>query len=143
MREIRYRQWIKSTKSFHYWGYIIEHEHIDIYGRYFQSPLGPMDNDKRESDQYTGLKDKDGKEIYERDIIELTDIDSAEPDVFVVSWEKPGYFTLKPFLDPEGYVPTLGYFTDKDLNDDYYSLKIIGNRHENPELVGDKKRTLN
>ena len=87
--------------------------------------------------QYTGLKDRNGKEIYERDIVQLESIDDP-PDVFVVAWEESGYFTLKPFIDPEGYIPTLGYFTDNNLNDNYYSIEVIGNRCENPELVGDK-----
>ena len=87
--------------------------------------------------QYTGLKDKGGKEIYEGDIVELRNIDD-DPENFTVVWEEIGYFTLKPHIDPEGYIPTLGYFTDNDLNDSYYTVEVIGNIYENPDLASKK-----
>ena len=129
MREIKYRQWIKSTKSFHYWGYIIEHEHEDIFGKYFQDPFGPMDNDKRESQQYTGLKDKNGKEIYEGDILGYP----KQPWRFV-RWEKDeAGFVLNCLAPVENSWDCFDeYLPDNDLT-------IIGNIYENKELLERKK----
>lgn len=62
MREIKYRQAIFKDGKFwqwHYRGY--------VNGPYFILPFGPMDDDPRPSYQYTGLKDKNGQEIYEGD----------------------------------------------------------------------------
>lgn len=79
-------------------------------------------------EQYTGLKDKNGKEICEWDI--LLDYYDGE-DAFIVEWNK----------DTASFILT---DTDNILNvsfDNFYSdkeLEVIGNIHENPELLGVK-----
>lgn len=66
MREIKFRQPIFNKdgtyNSWHYWGWISEGN--------FVSPLSMGHNIKNiRGLQFTGLKDKHGKEIYEGDII--------------------------------------------------------------------------
>lgn len=74
--------------------------------------------------QYTGLKDKNGKEIYEGDIVQ-SDIDRA-----YVKWnDKYGYFQLIPIGD---------YYFDSDVIGqalEYADLEVIGNIYDNPELL--------
>lgn len=103
---------------FHYWGYIIEHEAMDIYGRYFQSPLGPMDDDRRESEQYTGVEDEGGNEIYEGDIV-LKEFKNAGID-----------FKCRDIIKiPECYTFTFSGFDPRE------KYRIIGNIHQNPKLL--------
>lgn len=85
-------------------------------------------------EQYTGLKDKNGKEIYEGDIISeqidagMTGIDGKYS--YVVKWSE--YFCS--FI-----VQTIKTPTGEFLRDEIYQLnmsrEVIGNIHENPELL--------
>jgi uncharacterized phage protein (TIGR01671 family) len=76
--------------------------------------------------QFTGLKDKNGKEIYEGDII-----DFEEPVYESQNLKCPVVFYECEFVadwdrgDAQTYIPL------RDMND----VEVIGNIYENPELL--------
>jgi uncharacterized phage protein (TIGR01671 family) len=73
--------------------------------------------------QFTGLKDKNEKEIYEGDVVK---------DVGIIG--EIIYVECSFRINPEGNKKI--EFTESLLN--YDNLEVIGNIHENPELLTNK-----
>ena len=74
--------------------------------------------------QFTGLKDKNGKEIYEGDIIQLWVCEKLEGLIREVKWETG--------ISEDGHYSS-GFKIDEASDSD--SCEIIGNIYENPELL--------
>ena len=72
--------------------------------------------------QYTGLKDKTGKEIYEGDLLGVKSFSFLHMLVVIYDNEKAGFRLGCDFASIYEAV-------------DFYSLEVIGNIHENPELI--------
>ncbi|KKK89760.1 hypothetical protein LCGC14_2729840, partial [marine sediment metagenome] len=92
-----------------------------------------LERDCYELMQYTGLKDKNGVEIYEGDVVSAADSPIAltavrSLPVTQVFWDN-GSFVL---IDSEGC------FQHSAEHHVLTALEVIGNIYENPELVTDK-----
>ena len=109
MRELKFRAWDKKRKVFIY----IELRKNTYTCTLLSSISFPLD--ASEWLQFTGLKDKNGKEIYEGNIVSGRYVDDLNGETFVNEEITE--------LDPES--PCRGYWED---------CEIIGNIYENPEL---------
>ena len=81
------------------------------------------------------MKDENNKNIYVEDIVEVKHSDWTEPTIHVVKWcgdEKYPAFNLKPELDEA--VNSIALVAQSD----FFSVKVVGNIHENPELLEEK-----
>jgi uncharacterized phage protein (TIGR01671 family) len=130
MRELKFRAWIISEKklakvhSLH-----LNKKSIIIS---YSTDYGAGGNRSVTSDdyileQYTGMRDCYGKEIYEGDIVKVIRNNEGESDYFTTDIEtvlEPSWMELEPI-----------YSGGEDTWWEIESLEVIGNIHENPELL--------
>ena len=82
--------------------------------------------------QYTGLKDKNGKEIYEGDIVEAWS--EGEKAIGKVKQRIDGLWLMYPAWQSG---KSWGLMPNKESKT---TVKIIGNIYENKELIGEKEQ---
>jgi len=75
-------------------------------------------------EQFTGLKDTSGDEIYENDLVRLTD--DLEDPIYKVIFD-------------EAKFEIIGGGVCYDLGEEFMDCEVIGNLHTNPELLEDSK----
>ncbi|WP_443773030.1 YopX family protein [Alistipes putredinis] len=76
--------------------------------------------------EFTGLKDKNGKEIYEGDVMEIPETEFNAEIIGRVLFEEDAYYII-PLRG--GHLWGLHWSLRK------HDAKIIGNIHDNPELL--------
>ena len=132
MREIKFRAWLKedkkmeNVKTMDFTDKTIrclkKNEFINAY------LLRRVSFDDVELMQYTGVKDKNGKEIYENDLI------SCNKYKNIVVFFENGCFKVKYLRNSTTTITcTLNSFLEK------YKCKISGNIYEHPELLEEQK----
>ena len=106
----KYTQKTKYGESYYYYAY-------QLWNRIDHSTIG----------QYTGLKDKNGKRIFEGDVVVLHGRSLPR-------WYHEGQHVVVEY-DGSGFVPLCEY--DSDCGDFVIAgeCEIIGNVHDNPELM--------
>ena len=135
MREIKFRAWDKKNKEMYYIGQEFDNEYgcapyleINKNGEWYwewgdASDEFDLDNKIGILMQFTGLLDKEGKEIYEGDIVRC----------LPKGWIKDEFLISKVYYDNNaaefrGFIKTFN-------GDKLPETEVIGNIYENPELL--------
>ena len=124
----RFRAWDDWRKRMS----VVDRIYIDTKGVRLYDDFGAYWRDFRDAKlmQSTGLKDKNGKEIFEGDIIAIEVDDNEAPiNAKVFQNRKIGILMFHVFEDNED-VPMVELLEDNSV-----AFKIIGNIYENKELI--------
>jgi hypothetical protein len=116
-KKIKFRVW--HEERFHYWGFFDEQ---------FVPPPCDCGDDadlvERKSQQYTGMKDKWGTEIYVGDIVDVSSFGIRDKKYYIIS---------SVFGFGEDYGVACNRWTDSDC-------EVIGNIYENRDILSQAVR---
>ena len=126
----KFRAWVKTQKR------MIATDHLfDIHFKYEMTTVKQDDRDLEgfafdeiELMQSTGLKDKNGKEIFEGDILGI-ETDEGILNVNIFWDDKHALFMFESEIHNEKELLA------ELVEDNTYPFEIIGNIYENPELL--------
>lgn len=126
MREIKFRAWDKNkNKMYQVRGINFDNE--DLWLKINETQIMGANLFEVELMQYTGLKDKNGTEIYEGDIVKYTS--ELENGIFEVKYSNCRFYGL--WIEANFMDITTDLFYLGSSNE----LEVIGNIYQNPELL--------
>ena len=82
--------------------------------------------------QSTGLKDKDGQEIFDGDVLEIEDEGEVLGNA-KLTWDNEQAVFMMEAISVDGIAPF-----HEIISDETYSYRVVGNVYKNPELLEDK-----
>lgn len=129
-KTVKHRKWVEGSLV------VLDEEHMYIVPRHENASTLPVSAiigysaicvDTETVCQYTGLTDKNGKRIYEGDVVLYPWNYQDKTERFTIKF-KDGQFVASPIKKTEDYWDFMvgGYSKE---------MEIIGNIHDNPELL--------
>lgn len=131
MREIKFRAWDKKCNEMHTFDEVFDvlismSNQVFALAKGHNSTLAEIERENTVIMQYTGLKDKNGTEIYEGDIVMYYDGEFTFKAI--VEWDYWSWY-LKGVIPEDNF--QFDDVTDRNVSD----VQIIGNIYENKELL--------
>ena len=122
-REIKFKAWDSVNKVME-----LNVHHLDSLNEI-------LHKEKYNIMQFTGLKDKNGCEIYEGDIVEIYNIKTRSTDDNYIG--EVIMYKTKWILRNDKKDVDLIYYQNRIMVDGNENLTVIGNIYENPKLLQD------
>jgi uncharacterized phage protein (TIGR01671 family) len=135
MREFKFRAWDKELKFM-----TAQLQYFVEFDGSIWFNLGDNEDDLIEQSdklilmQYTGLKDKNGIEIFEGDLCKAKIYGLIEYDMICLIVFKNGCFGIEPIEDYV-LIESKGKFKSFDQCNTEKNVEVIGNIYQNPELL--------
>lgn len=130
-REIQFRGRRIDTGEWVY-GYLADDDYINDINTV---DLSSVEVDPDTAGQYTGLKDRNGKEIYEGDIVKAPLLDPIFGDILSDAFDN----AVISFHNGSFVVAYYKGLHKIYLQDLYAKIEVLGNIHDTPELLEEKK----
>ena len=123
-REIKFRAWSKETEKMMQWADICRFKNFNKL----------LTLTHVEVMQFTGLHDKNGKEIYEGDVVEVSGVGQSKSNLYYEVIWKDCAFLLKDCAFHLKYWGPLSRLPEaaQKLS---FSYEVVGNIYQNPELI--------
>lgn len=150
-RVIKFRAWDYNTNKMYYsnpnwrgnhYETLIEPDNVALRFNFSLSNYAYKNclDEKLELMQFTGLKDKNGREIYDGDILNFHKADFGEPKIKLgVVTEHEGAYWIDGVLNDKYDGCQLSYCTSKAISNDCYEYEnkceVVGNIYQNTELL--------
>jgi len=129
MREIKFRYRIKQKNNPEIRTLILPLHDLEFN---FYEDIIKNNWEVLSKDQFTGLKDKNGKEIYERDIVNCRGYQDKIYSIGEVYWSD---ITAQIYIGCHYNNNLLNPEFSLRIVEDVKELEVIGNIYENPELL--------
>jgi len=158
-REIKFRAWDKEAKKMIRSPYDCNFNIVILLPNLIQVHERSKEEKFIEGDylgerfilmQFTGLHDKNGKEIYEGDVVKYTrkhwhslghpQHEKDLEDICLVYWDEERHSFGNDMRRKDGSVYSSGYLSFQDDRADKNIVEILGNIHENPELLNQDEK---
>lgn len=151
MREIKFREWDQLREEFYGKGHGMSYSEREEYDDSVSFRFAHQESydfrleqtDERGTPyrnlmQYTGLKDINGVEIYEGDIVHRrthlvlygSDLDDMVDNYYLVEWKYGGWHIGEDLIDLVSEAGINGQTLCEET-----ALQVVGNIYENPELL--------
>lgn len=139
MREIKFRGYDAMGRKGWVYGDLVHNKKVTLTGLEDRVMVGGYEVVPESVGQYTDLKDKNGREMYEGDIIKIVENHDDEPYNSEIKFYK-GVFGVENWTENTRnrclttlnyFMPTIGLYEEEQE----YTVEVVGNVHENSDLL--------